>query len=163
MQQLLDISKIENGSLQYNMQHLALNDFITDQMSVMHHILPDHQLTLSLAENVTVNVDKLRMEQVFSNILGNAAKYSPKQSTISVGTRCNDDQTITLSVTDKGRGMAAETIKSVFNKFYRSTDVMKTHTGLGMGLFVASKIISDHGGKIWAESSEGDGSLTFLQ
>lgn len=162
VQQLLDISKIENGSLQYNMQQVALNDFVTDQAAIMQQILPDHELTVTLGENVTVNVDRLRMEQVFSNLLGNAAKYSPKNSVITIATLRDDDRSITLSVTDKGRGMSADTIKSIFNKFYRSTDVMRTHAGLGMGLFVASKIITDHGGKIWAESTEGGGSTFFF-
>lgn len=162
VQQLLDISKIENGNLQYNMNEVALNDFIMEQVAVMRHVLPDHELNVTLDQSVMVNVDRLRMEQVFSNILGNAAKYSPKKSQIRVATLRSGESQITLSVTDNGRGMSAETIKSVFTKFYRSTDVIKTHAGLGMGLYVASKIINDHGGKIWAESTEGSGSTFFF-
>jgi len=161
VQQLLDISKIENGSLQYNMEEIALNAFIADQLSVMRHILPDHELTVDLCDNVSVNVDRLRMEQVFSNILGNAAKYSPPHTDIVVKTIVNNEF-ITMSIADRGRGMSEATMKSVFNKFYRSSDVMNTHSGLGMGLFVASKIITDHGGKIWVESAQGQGSTFYF-
>jgi len=162
VQQLLDISKIENGSLQYNMEEIALNAFITDQLSVMKNIMPDHELTVDLCDNVSVNVDRLRMEQVFSNILGNAAKYSHPNTTIAITTVRNDNEFITLAIADNGRGMSPETTKSVFNKFYRSSDVIKTHSGLGMGLFVASKIVLDHGGKIWVESEEGSGSTFYF-
>jgi signal transduction histidine kinase len=161
VQQLLDISKIENGSLQYNMEEISLNAFITDQLSVMKHILPKHELNVDLCDNVRVNIDVLRMEQVFSNILGNAAKYSPPHTDIIVKTMVGNEF-VTLSFADNGRGMSDVTMKSIFNKFYRSTDVMNTHSGLGMGLFVASKIIVDHGGKIWVESTEGRGSTFYF-
>ncbi|MEO3406788.1 ATP-binding protein, partial [Mucilaginibacter sp. CAU 1740] len=63
-----------------------------------------------------------------------------------------------ISIKDQGIGMSADTMTSIFDKFYRAEDVSKTHAGLGMGLYITSKIVTDHGGKIWVESKENEGS-----
>lgn len=156
IQQLLDISKIENGSLQYNMQPVDLNSFVLGQVAIMQQILPHHLLESSLGDDVQINADVLRMEQVFSNLLGNAAKYSKINTTIEVTSALNTNGHVTVTVKDYGKGMSNHTIQSIFEKFYRAEDVIKTHPGLGMGLYVSSKIINDHGGKIWAESQENE-------
>ncbi|MBW4890671.1 HAMP domain-containing histidine kinase [Mucilaginibacter sp. HMF5004] len=156
--QLLDISKIENGNLQYNMQPVMLNAFILGQISVMKHILPHYEFFTELTDDAKVTIDEVRMEQVFSNLLGNAAKYSDKNTSITIKTILNDNGEVTVSIIDQGRGMDKETMSSIFDKFYRSKDVVKSHSGLGMGLYITTKIITDHKGKLWVESTEGAGS-----
>lgn len=158
VQQLLDVSKMENGHLVYTMDKIELNGYITDMVSVMKNIIPNHEITVSLCTDVEVQIDKLRMEQVFSNLLGNAAKYSPEQTSISISCELLEDQTVKIAVSDQGIGMSDEDRTSVFNKFYRTKEVVTTHAGLGMGLYIASKIINDHQGRIWVESEEGVGS-----
>jgi signal transduction histidine kinase len=160
VQQLLDISKMENGHLQYTKETTELNPYITNIVSVIRNILPNHEVVTSLGENVEVTIDRLRMEQVFSNLLGNAAKYSQKNTVIKIGSTL-ENGFVKIAIADQGIGMSADTMSFVFNKFYRDKDVIQTHSGLGMGLYITSKIVSDHGGAIWAESHEGAGS-TFL-
>ena len=158
VQQLLDVSKIENGNLVYAMEPVDFNPFVSAMVTLMKSIIPNHELTLDLTGEGTVKLDTLRMEQVFSNLLGNAAKYSNKNTMISIRTERCDDNHFKVTISDKGIGMSAESIKSIFNKFYRADDVLRTHSGLGMGLFISSKIITDHGGRIWVESQSGAGS-----
>lgn len=158
VQQLLDISKIENGSLQYNMKEVSFNEFLHNQVAIMHHISPHHEFYTNFCDNVKVLIDELRMEQVLANLLGNAAKYSDRNTGITITTSLSEPGMVTISITDQGRGMSAETTSSVFEKFYRARDVLKSHTGLGMGLYITSKIVNDHNGKIWVESTEGAGS-----
>ncbi len=158
VQQLLDISKMENGHLQYSLEKIELSPFIIEMVSVTKFLIPNHEVNVTLDDNVSVMIDRLRMEQVFSNLLGNAAKYSAKNTNIHVTCAIEDHQFVKVSVMDKGIGMSAVSIESIFNKFYRSKDVMRTHAGLGMGLYIASKIVTDHGGKIWVDSVEGEGS-----
>lgn len=158
VQQLLDISKIEKGNLQYNMQKVSLNEFLHNQVAIMRHILPHHQFNTDFCDDADVLIDELRMEQVLANLLGNAGKYSEKNTMIGVNTMSAEPGTVTVSISDRGRGMDAETTVSVFEKFYRAKDVLKSHTGLGMGLYITSKIVSDHQGKIWVESTPGQGS-----
>jgi len=160
--QLLDISKIENGSLEYSMKSVSLNSFLTDQITVMQNILPDYELLADFSATAEVFIDELRLEQVFSNLLGNAAKYSDKHTQIRVVTRLEPEGFMTIAIIDQGKGISEDNLKSIFNKFYRAEDVLKTHAGLGMGLYVSSKIIKDHGGEIWAESAVNQGSSFYI-
>ena len=162
VQQLLDISKIENGSLQYNMKSISLNDFLRNQLTVMQQILPHHHLSAELSNDVDIMIDELRLEQVFSNLLGNAAKYSEKNTAIRIVTTPKAEGKVTISIVDQGKGISADSLKSIFDNFYRAKDVLKTHAGLGMGLYVSSKIVTDHGGAIWAESLPGSGSTFYF-
>lgn len=160
--QMLDISKVENGHLQYTMVQTTLNDYILNMLAVLRNILPDNEITSELCDDVTVNIDKLRMEQVFSNLLSNASKYSQKNTAINIRCSLTDDGFIKIAVTDHGIGLSEVNKQSIFNKFYRAQDVIQTHAGLGMGLFITSKIITDHGGKIWVDSIEGKGSTFYF-
>lgn len=162
VQQLLDISKMENGHLQYELEPVELNTYLLNIVAVMRNILPHHTVETEIGDEVLVNIDKLRMEQVFSNLIGNAAKYSDKGTHIKIECSVFDGDFIKVAVSDKGIGMSPQSIQSIFDKFYRDKDVIKTHSGLGMGLYIASKIITDHGGKIWVESAEKVGSTFFF-
>jgi len=160
--QLLDISKIENGNLAYSKEAVSLNLFVQDMVTVISNVVPEHKLHVTLGEDVTISIDRLRMEQVFSNLIVNAAKYSRGATAINIHASNERPGYATISVQDYGIGMSAKSMESIFNKFYRDEDVMTTHSGLGMGLYIASKIISDHGGEIWAESAEGGGSTFYF-
>lgn len=162
IQQLLDVSKIENGSMVYNMEKTALNPFIMEMVSVMKNILPHHEVIINLPNEMNVEIDQLRMEQVFSNLIGNAAKYSGKNTLIKIEASQENEKFVKIAIKDQGIGMSEDSVKSIFNKFYRDKDVITTHSGLGMGLYIASKIISDHGGNIWVESESGSGSTFFF-
>ncbi|MDQ8005411.1 MAG: sensor histidine kinase [Pedobacter sp.] len=157
VQQMLDISHMENGRMAYEMKQVQLNGFINDVALMMKHILPEHQLQVLLADDVMVQIDPLRLEQVISNLLGNAAKYSNKQTLVLLESTLENENVI-IKVTDQGMGLSEETKRSVFDKFYRAEDVVHSHSGLGMGLYIASKIVTDHGGKMWVDSELGKGS-----
>ncbi|MGV3704170.1 MAG: ATP-binding protein [Arcticibacter sp.] len=163
VQQLLDVSKLENGSLQYSPERLEMNEFVTEAVEVIQHILPKNRVYVEPCESAWVQVDRLRMEQVLSNILTNAAKYSAEDTLIEVNCNRLPSGHIQISVRDHGIGMSAASMKSIFDKFYRAQDVVHSHSGLGMGLYVASKIVTDHGGRIWVESAEGTGSVFYVE
>lgn len=162
VQQLMDISKIENGNLQYNLSDVYLNEFLRNQITIMQQILPHHELISDFVEDVAVQIDELRLEQVFSNLLGNAAKYSGNETSISITTALISKDYVSIAISDQGIGISNENLKAIFDKFYRTEDVLKTHAGLGMGLYITSKIIADHGGKIWVQSEPGNGSTFFF-
>ncbi|WP_025143605.1 sensor histidine kinase [Pedobacter jeongneungensis] len=158
-QQLMDVSKIENGSLQYDLVEVDLNSFIKEALEILSSVHIGNEIKLTLGENCRIKADPLRLEQVLTNLLGNAVKYSPKNSAIEVLTKLSPDgKNITVTVTDCGLGMSKEGIERIFDKFYRLEEVSNSHPGLGMGLYITSKIISDHGGRIWVESVPNEGS-----
>lgn len=156
--QLMDVSKVENGNLEYDFVPTKINQFITEILSVLKHVYPGNEMSWSNCEEVEVNLDKLRMEQVLTNLIGNASKYSAKNSVIKISSVLESEQ-IKITVIDNGIGMSAENVERIFEKFYRNKEIVNSHPGLGMGLYITSKIITDHGGKIWVESEKGTGSI----
>jgi len=160
--QLLDISRIEKGIADYNIELVDFNEYLDDMADLIRQLVPSHELIISMDDSRPVNIDKLRMEQVFMNIVGNAAKYSPGGQYIWLNTRFLSNGDLLISVKDEGIGMSEEELLKVFEKFYRVQDVTKAFNGLGMGLFICSKIIIDHGGKIWVDSIKGQGCTFFF-
>jgi signal transduction histidine kinase len=160
--QLLDISRIEAGQLNINLEKIYVNDYLREELASIKMVLPGHKLNIHLCEDVCVMLDRLRMEQVLSNLLANAAKYSGIGTTIKFSTSLVKEGYIRFSITDEGIGMSTENAQKVFEKFYRVEEITKKYSGLGMGLYIASMIISEHHGRIWLESVEGSGSTFYF-
>jgi signal transduction histidine kinase len=161
--QLLDSAKIEIGKLEYDMFELDFAEYLKQKLDDLQYLIPKHDLVMNCEDTSLISIDSLRLEQVLSNLLSNAAKYSNEGTKIYLQTK-NDvpTNTLTLSVRDEGIGISEEGISKIFNKFYREPDVISKHSGLGMGMYIASKIVHDHGGKIWAESGLGSGSTFHI-
>lgn len=155
--QLMDVSRVENGALEYNFEKIYINGFVSEVLSVLEHVYPNNNVILTTCQDAEVHLDRLRMEQVLTNLVGNASKYSSANSEIQINSSLEQGQ-VKIAVVDKGIGMSAENLERIFEKFYRNTEVIGSHPGLGMGLYISSKIIADHGGKIWVESEQGKGS-----
>ena len=155
--QLMDVSKVDNGNLEYQYEKVNINEFITEIVAVLKHVYPTNEVVISPCQEIDVSIDKLRMEQVLTNLIGNASKYSAQNSTIQVRNYLEDDY-VRIAISDQGIGMSSAHIERIFEKFYRAEEVTSSHPGLGMGLYITSKIVSDHGGQIWVESEHGKGS-----
>ena len=162
VQQLLDTSKIENGKLEYNYEEVDFNTFMNESSFLLTHLLPNHKLIVNLGAKIRVKLDRERMDQVFTNLISNAGKYSKAGSLVSLKTVVCDQGNLTVSVADEGIGMSEDSVEKIFQKFHRDKQVIKGYSGLGMGLYIASQIINDHGGKIWVESIEDVGSTFFF-
>jgi signal transduction histidine kinase len=110
----------------------------------------------------TVLGDRLRLEQVLRNLVGNAIKYSPRGGRIE--TRAEPaGEMVRFSVRDEGIGMTAPEVGQLFNKFYRAGNVLTRKTqGTGLGLYICKSIVEAHGGTIWVESQPGAGSVFYF-
>lgn len=162
IQQLLDVSRIEGGRMDFNMEETAMNSYLTETIALISKSIPSHRVSLELKEDIVARIDKLRMEQVISNILVNAAKYSKENSHIRVLTAVLPGNLLRISVQDEGIGMSVQNIKRVFEKFFRVEEISRTYSGLGMGLYIASRIISGHNGNIWIDSEVDIGSTFHI-
>nr|WP_199156758.1 sensor histidine kinase [Pedobacter sp. ASV2] len=161
--QLMDVSKMENGSLQYDLIEVDLNQFLADTINMLSNVYAGNPIALDLGNSCMVKADPLRLEQVLTNLLGNAVKYSSRNSPIEVKTILVENKNnIIIQVTDHGLGMSQSGINHIFDKFYRLEEIISSHPGLGMGLYISSKIIADHGGKIWVESVLNEGSSFYF-
>jgi signal transduction histidine kinase len=108
-----------------------------------------------------VLIDRNRIEQVMVNLLINAIKYSPSRARIEVKLTCSQQQ-IYVEVKDKGIGIPLDQKDKIFNKFHRVNELNPVISGLGIGLYISSEIISRHAGKLWVESELGFGSRFFF-
>ena len=166
---LLDLSRMEADMVAYNLHPTDLNrlairstekvKFLADRKNI--HITID----LVPEKIKTQNVDSQRMEQVFENLLSNAIKFSPKDATILIRSqRATIPQGIHFMVEDRGPGIPEEDLPHIFERFYQGkTQVGRQYVGSGIGLALAKRVIEDHGGTIWAESTLGKGTaLHFM-
>ena len=103
-------------------------------------------------ENIFVKADKVRLCEVFNNLINNAIKYCPPGGTITVDAH-DDGDFVTVSVMDSGIGMTAEQIDHIFDEFYKADESRHDFDSSGLGLSICRRIVEKHGGRIWAESS----------
>jgi PAS domain S-box-containing protein len=158
VEDLLDISKIEAGKLSLNYERIDLNQLIENSVSAIQAITEDHELTVEGSVKNRIWADPYRIEQVVTNLLTNAIKYSPKSSKVVISI----DETPTemgMKVTDYGVGIPETQQTKVFEKFFRAQGKNRhSFPGLGLGLYLSKQIIDRHGGTIWLQSQEGKGS-----
>lgn len=161
--QLLDSAKIENGQLEYKMTETDLNLFLLKTIEDLEYLIPTHTIVTNFTCTQNVLIDQLRIEQVLSNLLSNAAKYSDGGTNIHVSTDLDlDEKRMIVSIKDQGIGISEDGLDKIFDKFHREPEVMGKQSGLGMGMYIASQIIHAHGGKIWVVSKKGTGSTFFI-
>lgn len=155
---LLDVTKIEGGKLQFHEGLFDFNELIGEIVEEVQRTTARHTLVQQLAKSRTIAGDRDRIGQVITNFLSNAIKYSPHADTIIIKTKTGKES-VTFCVQDFGCGISKEDQEKVFERFYRiiASD-QKTNPGLGLGLYIASEIIKRHNGKIWVESEKGKGS-----
>ncbi|MBI3288790.1 MAG: HAMP domain-containing histidine kinase [Elusimicrobia bacterium] len=110
-----------------------------------------------IGDSLHVTADARRILQVLSNLIGNALKFTPEGGTIDVNAQ-RDGQFVRFSVIDSGRGIAAEEMAMLFDRFYQTADNVQRREGLGLGLAICKGLVTAHGGRIWAESLTGVGS-----
>jgi two-component system sensor histidine kinase/response regulator len=159
----LDLSRIENGTLAQKKETLKLSHITARVAEEMAPVCMAKGI--SLITEVPGNVrdivgDEESLVRVFTNIIGNAAKYTPEGGTITVSAR-NDEVYVTVSISDTGAGIPHDKLPFIFEPFFRVRGKNERHKGSGLGLTFCKKIVEAHGGEISAFSKEGEGS-TFV-
>lgn len=162
IEELLDVTRIENGKLQLQPSTFAYNELISEIVEETQYITTRHTIIQELTPSVVLTADRDRIGQVLTNLLTNAIKYSPKIETVIVKTALKDEMIIT-SVQDFGIGIAKEKQLHLFERFYRvEGETQLTYPGLGLGLYISAEFIQRHHGSIWIESDENAGTtVTF--
>jgi signal transduction histidine kinase len=156
---LLDISRITAGKLGLNLQPVELRSLIETVISSLRQLTDAKKLNIiwweEVPENVLVSGDRDRLQQVISNLLTNAIKFTPELGSISVKLSVIESQA-EISVTDTGIGISPEFLPHVFDRFRQ--DQSYSSGGLGLGLAIARYLVDLHKGTIHAESlGEGQG------
>lgn len=164
---LLDISRIEQGRFSISLEPIKVANVLKDVVEELQQNAKSKNLSLELAvapENaeLTGTADFNKIRQVFLNVIDNSIKYTDK-GYVRVSVEPRGDKVL-VSVKDSGIGISEASMKNLFQKFSRAKGVTKLHTdGSGLGLFIVKKIMEAHGGDVWAESEgEGKGSQFYV-
>ena len=160
-------SKINTNRIPYNFNKVNVREYFEDAAEELEYDLTaknvEFEYQNAVAPEVMVIADVEQMRRVINNIVGNSVKYMDKEEKkISLHIRDAGDE-IEVSITDNGKGIPSKDIGNIFNRFYRAdTSRNSGQGGSGIGLSIVKKIMEDHGGRVWAESKEGEGTtMTF--
>ncbi|MBO9204288.1 MULTISPECIES: ATP-binding protein [Niastella] len=155
---LLNTTKISAGKLHFCFGPTDLNKVIQERLEEVKRTTK-HNFVIELGDLPVVTSDQERIGQVITNLLTNAIKYSPITTTVTIKSSLAGDS-IQVSVLDKGYGISPNDQLKIFDRFYRVTENnMDTFPGMGLGLYISSQIIQQHGGTLTVVSEPGNGSV----
>jgi len=161
--ELLELSRIESGQVPLEMQPISPKSLLQSAKNRLSMQAERAKLNVVLKcqdDLPPVHADVPRLEQVFVNLLHNAIKFSQPDDEIKMTADRVDDMVV-FSVQDEGLGIPADDLSRIFERFYK-TDRARTGGGTGLGLSIARHMVESHGGKIWADSVEGQGSTFYF-
>jgi two-component system, OmpR family, sensor histidine kinase KdpD len=160
VENLLDMSRIEGGALKPEKEWYPIDELIHDVLGHMQPLLQGRTVQTDLPDDLPpVELDYLQIDQVLTNLIENAVRYTPTDSPIEISARAQGNQMM-ISVADRGPGIPPADLERIFDKFYRvSGTPAQTVRGSGLGLAVSRGLIEAHGGHIWAENRPGGGAI----
>jgi two-component system sensor histidine kinase/response regulator len=154
----VDISRIEAGHMQLELDTVSVSEVITDVVRDFECVARNKEIAIraSAVMDVPVRADRQRVEQVLHNLLHNAVKFTPAGGEIVVQSHRTDHEKVTITIADTGCGIPPGHTERVFHKFHRAPSPVQE--GAGLGLAVSKSLVELHGGNIWVESELGRGS-----
>jgi PAS domain S-box-containing protein len=162
IEEMLDVTRLGRGRPQLEMESFDLSALLTEMADRFQEQFAQIGTTLALSAEagIIVEADRYRIEQVVSNLLTNSIKYGnrkPVEMTLK-----KEGPNAQVRVKDHGEGIKPDSLERIFNRFERAISANNI-SGLGLGLYICRQIVSAHGGKIWAESKQGEGSAFVLE
>lgn len=157
---LRTLALAESGSLQLKRESTDLGLQIREVVSAFESQAMEKNVRfeLQVSDLEAVDIDPMRIREVLSNIVANAVRYTPSGGEIKVGvaeSTVPEGRSVTVFVKDSGEGIQSSDLSRIFDRFYKSSD----SGGMGLGLSIAKYLVEAHGGKIWAESEAGQGTI----
>jgi PAS domain S-box-containing protein len=163
--QLVDMSRLESGLIEMEKAPASISKLVREAVVEAQVRNPQRQLVLDLPKKLPrLKIDAKRIRQVLDNLIDNAVKYSAEGTEVVVLVSVRPaKQELLVSVADQGIGIPAKELPRVFDRMYRTQQRQVTEiAGAGLGLSICRRLIEAHGGRIWMESEEGEGSICFF-
>ena len=167
---LLDLTKMESGRIDYKMESNNVFRIVTEAVAELKPAIEEKNLSLKVIDpsvSTKVTCDSYKTGQVVRNLLSNAIKFTPDENGIKIifshgelANEINPIPSLQVSICDQGIGIPKNELTSVFDKFTQSTKTKTGAGGTGLGLAICHEIVKAHGGKIWAENNP-EGGATF--
>ncbi len=160
VEDLLNVSRMNEGKLQLNKQRFTISQMLEDCCTHVRQ-LGTHELIIEGDRNLQIMADEHRIEQVIVNFVNNAIKYAPNEKVIRLIVEDLGD-TAKVSVKDTGPGIPKEKLPHLFERYFRADPSGAQVSGLGLGLYICAEIIERHGGKIGVETEQDHGSTFWF-
>ena len=162
--EILDLSKIEAGRMEFQMETASLQGILEDIHSTMKPLAAEKTIDLEVEDASGIDpfsMDAARIKQVLLNLVANAIKFTPRTGRVWVRAKA-EDGAVRFEVRDTGPGIPEEDQERIFLEFQQASMGADKPEGTGLGLALAKKFVETHGGKIWVESEIGKGSRFFF-
>ena len=160
IENVLESARLQSKTLPLRFQPLRLDAVLRDVIMRLRTRNKNLDISMDLKTASPIHGDGVRLSQVFENLFTNAIKYAPGAPIIVLLNQVGE--AIIISFMDRGPGIPAESLPFIFDRFYRVRSE-RTITGTGLGLYICKQIIQAHRGKIWAESTPGQGTTFFIE
>ncbi|WP_228084890.1 chemotaxis protein CheB [Mucilaginibacter sp. JRF] len=158
---LLNVTKIQEGKMLLNYQEFNIVEMLKECIEDIKSSGIKHKIIFQPGDEILMNGDRQRIEQVVHNFLTNAIKYSPDAETVVVNCGITNDA-VKVEIKDFGIGIPEEKLPFIFDRFYRVQESSQKFSGLGLGLYISSEIIKRHSGQVGIESTPGEGSTFWF-
>jgi len=164
---ILDIAKIKSGKMSFNLEVQDLNDLAEKVITLLSSVAQKKNINLVTdipPEVREVMADEVRVNQVITNLVGNALKFTPENGTITIGAKRKDANFTLVYVRDTGPGIPQEDLGKIFDQFEQAQTARDVQgpKGTGLGLAIAEGIVKAHSGKIWVESELNVGTTFYF-
>jgi len=159
----LELAKLNSPKTKFSFQRVDLKGLIKNMIKNKKPLLDSKKIQIKndITNNFIVNADKLRLEELFTNLIENSVKYSKYKGVITLDAKSENDF-IAISIKDNGIGMTKNQIKHAFDEFYKADESRHDFHSSGLGMTISKKIIERHNGKIWIESAGLDKGTTVF-
>ena len=163
---MLDLAKIESRSLTLKKDWNSLDDLLSKTVNGLKGFAAAANVNLTIENELTgykLQIDQDRIQQVITNLISNAIKYSPENGTVFLQASFDDENKVEIRIIDQGRGISEDNQRLIFEKFRQATD-SSNHLvkGTGLGLAISKALVEEHEGEIGVRSVEGEGSTFFF-
>jgi signal transduction histidine kinase len=160
IENVLESARLQSKTLPLRFQPVRLDSVLRDVIMRIRSRQKELDVSMQLESVPPISGDSVRLAQVFENLFTNAIKYAPGSPLVVLLNQVDDN--ILISFIDRGPGIPKESLPLIFERFYRVRGE-RTVTGTGLGLYICKQIILAHRGKIWAESTPGQGTTFFIE
>ena len=158
-QNIVDMARIETGAIDAEREWVHPADIVDAAVQQVQHTLQNHPLELDVDTRESVQVDPRLTSTALAHLLENAGQYAPAGTPITVTAKI-DKAGLTLSVRDRGPGIAPQDLEHLFEQFFRGAGAQHRSFGTGMGLAITRGLLAAEGGRVWAENHP-DGGACF--